>query len=170
LAKSQIPKIFAFINEQIFHSSTSTESQKLRIPKNLRDESSVPTNSRIEPDLGKLLACVAIDTIGSSSILIPFIGDASDVLWAPTAGLLLRYLFYNSNVILLLEFAEEILPLTDILPLATLCWIVDTYFRDSSIAELLQLGDYSPAVTDRDRKDAIDVNSRDYRSKSDREF
>ena len=43
-----------------------------------------------------------------------------------------------------LEFAEEILPLTDILPLATICWVVETYFGDSDIARILQVGVYGP--------------------------
>lgn len=57
--------------------------------------------------------------IGSSSELVPILGEVSDVVWAPIAGLALRTL-YGSNVLFALEFTEEILPFTDILPLATL--------------------------------------------------
>ncbi len=170
-AASQITKLLSYVSEEIFSGTTTTTIPRgnrppLRIPRNLRDDSS--TTAVVAPDFGKLLICIMIDTIGSSSVLIPFIGDASDVLWAPTAGLLLRYLFYNSNVIFIFELTEEILPFTDILPLATLCWIIDTYFRETDIAKLLQLGTYasSPSVTEKDRSDAIDVdnNSRDGRS------
>lgn len=70
-------------------------------------------------DLSKLLLCIAIDVIGSASELVPVLGELTDVVWAPIAGLALRSL-YGSNVLFALEFAEEILPFTDILPLATL--------------------------------------------------
>ena len=171
LAASQITKFLSYVTEQIFPpTTTQRENQSpLRIPRNLRDDSSTSA-AVVQPDIGKLLICILIDTIGSSSMLLPLIGDASDVFWAPTAGLLLRYLFYNSNVILIFEFAEEILPFTDIIPLATLCWVVDTYFRETDIAKLLQLGAYasSSSVTDIDRSDAIDIdvdsNIRDGRS------
>ena len=160
-ATSQITKLLSFVSDQIFTSTTTQRENQppLRIPRNLRDDAS--TISAVQPDFGKLLICLLIDMIGSSSMLLPLIGDASDVLWAPTAGLLLRYLFYNSNVIFVFEFAEEILPFTDIIPLATLCWIIDTYFRETDIAKLLQLGSYSASsnVSDRDRSDAIDVDN-----------
>ena len=175
-ATSQITKLLSYVSEQLFTTSSTTQrdnQSSLRIPRTLRDDTST-SSSTVPPDFGKLLICILIDSIGSSSMLLPLIGDASDVLWAPTAGLLLRYLFYNSNVILVFEFAEEILPFTDILPLATLCWIIDTYFRETDIAKLLQLGVYassSPSSVTKniDRTDAIDVDStgniRDGRSK-----
>ena len=70
-------------------------------------------------DFGKLLLCIVIDVIGSASELVPVLGEVTDVVWAPIAGLALRSLF-GSNILFALEFAEEILPFTDILPLATL--------------------------------------------------
>jgi hypothetical protein len=81
--------------------------------------SGAPAASSVQPDFGKLLLCIAIDVIGSSSELVPVLGEVTDVVWAPIAGLALRSL-YGSNVLFVLEFTEEILPFTDILPLATL--------------------------------------------------
>jgi hypothetical protein len=72
------------------------------------------------PDVGKLLLCLVIDILGTSSELIPFVGELTDVAYAPLAAFALRYLFQGSNVIFALEFVEEILPFTDVLPLATL--------------------------------------------------
>jgi hypothetical protein len=169
LAASQVTKILNYISELVTTTTTTGtstfETPNLRIPRNLRDDNRTDT-TLIRPDFGKLIACLAIDAIGSSSILIPFIGDATDVLWAPTAGLLLRYLFNNSNILFILEFTEEILPLTDILPLATLCWLIDTFFRTSNLAKLLQLGEYA-TLTERDRLDAIDIDVKDFMSKAD---
>ena len=166
LARSQLTKLFNFVSEKFISSSADYSGrQQINVPPNLRD-GYVRT---IQPDFGKLLVCVAIDVIGSSSTLIPILGDASDALWAPAAGLLLRSLFNGSNVVFALEFAEEILPLTDILPLATLCWIIDTFFQDSSLASLLQLGIYSASSGNRlERFDAIDVDPIDFPSKKDK--
>ena len=74
----------------------------------------------MEPDLPKLALCILIDIIGTSSELIPFVGELTDVAWAPIAALLLRNLFYGSNVVFALEFSEEFFPYTDILPLASI--------------------------------------------------
>jgi hypothetical protein len=56
--------------------------------------------------------------------------------------------------------AEEILPFTDVLPLATICWVVDTFLVDSELAKLLQLGIYrSDAKFMTDDEQVIDVAS-----------
>lgn len=121
------------------------------------------------PDFSKLLICVAIDIIGSSNELVPVVGEVVDVIWAPLAATLLRSLFGGSNVILILEFAEEILPFTDVLPLATICWVVDTFLVDSELAKLLQLGIYSSdAKLVVDDEQVIDVSSRTNRYPNER--
>ncbi len=96
----------------------------------------------VAPDFGKLLFCLVIDTLGTSSELIPFFGELTDIAYAPAAALALRSIFQGSNVVFALEFVEEILPFTDILPLATICWIIETYYGDSDIARTLQIGVY----------------------------
>ena len=40
----------------------------------------------IQPDFNKLLICIVIDLIGTSSELIPVVGEISDVAWSPIAG------------------------------------------------------------------------------------
>jgi hypothetical protein len=78
-----------------------------------------PSSTTINPDFGKLLICITIDVIGSSSEIVPILGDATDIIYAPIAGAILRSL-YGSNLLFVLEFTEEILPFTDFLPLATI--------------------------------------------------
>ncbi|GKY97489.1 hypothetical protein MPSEU_000707200 [Mayamaea pseudoterrestris] len=146
LAARQIGNIGSFISDKVF-----------KREKTFRKMPDLVTDRIIQPDFGKLVICIVIDSIGSSSALIPILGEATDVLWAPIAGLLLRSL-YSSNILFGLEFAEEILPFTDILPLATICWVVDTYFAESPLAQLLNIGSYST----KERADyisAIDVFS-----------
>lgn len=72
-----------------------------------------------EVDLSKLALCIAIDIVGSASEVVPIVGEISDVAWAPIAALALRSMF-GSNTVFALEFVEEILPLTDFIPLATI--------------------------------------------------
>ena len=113
-------------------SATSSASKKKRRT----------TNNNVTIDMTKLLICIAIDTLGSANEAIPIVGEVIDVIYAPIAALLLRQLFQGSNVVLLLEFVEEILPFTDILPLATICWVIETFFSGGDIARVLRIGDF----------------------------
>ncbi|KAL7482140.1 hypothetical protein ACHAW6_007824 [Cyclotella cf. meneghiniana] len=97
-------------------------------------------------DFSKLLVCIIVDIIGSANEAIPLVGEIVDVVYAPIAALLLRRLFKGSNIIFLLEFVEEILPFTDVLPLATICWVVETFFSGGTLARALRIGDFSPSL------------------------
>jgi hypothetical protein len=102
---------------------------------------------RPAPDFGKLLICLLIDIIGASSEALPIVGEFTDILTAPVAALILQNLYPGSSkFVFLFEFAEEILPLTDFIPFATICWVVDTYYPESSIADVFQLGNYNDSV------------------------
>jgi hypothetical protein len=130
LAAKQIGTLTDFLSKKLLRDNVP---QKLKMP---------PKTSYIaQPDFLKLALCIAIDVFGSLSEVVPIFGSLTDVVWAPIAGYALRSL-YGSNVLFALEFTEEILPFTDILPLATVCWVVDTFFGDSDLAKLLQLGSY----------------------------
>ncbi len=116
----------------------------------------VTQKASVSPDYGKLLICLAIDLIGSSSELIPILGEFTDILTAPIAATLLQNLFGGSKIIFFFELTEEILPFTDIIPFATLCWVVDTYFPDSDIASVFQLGQFNAK---RAEQNAIDTTA-----------
>jgi hypothetical protein len=47
------------------------------------------------------------------------VGEVEDVIWAPLSSLALVYLFGSTSVAGL-DFLKEILPFTDVLPVATL--------------------------------------------------
>jgi len=53
--------------------------------------------ARPEPDLGKLLICLLIDIVGTSSEALPILGEFTDVLTAPAAALLLQNLYPGSS-------------------------------------------------------------------------
>lgn len=117
--------------------------------------------SRPAPDFGKLLICLFIDVVGVSSEALPIVGEFTDILTAPVAALALQNLFPGSSkFIFLFEFAEEILPLTDFIPFATICWVVDTYFAESSVAGVFQLGSYNGStVTPAEKAESFDIPS-----------
>ncbi len=140
---------------QFLIDKVTSNAQKPKQFKRL-DEMSPP----VQLDLTKLLLCIVIDTLGSANEAVPLVGELVDVVYAPIAALLLRQLFNGSNVVFLLEFAEEILPFTDILPLATICWVVEAFFGNGNLAKALRIGAYAPAVeVESDFDNKIDVKA-----------
>jgi uncharacterized protein involved in cysteine biosynthesis len=122
---NQLPSFLTSLRND---ATTSLDADDSQVRKNIHNAPQESLNYQerraISPDLGKLALSIAIDVIGSSSELVPVFGEVTDVIWAPIAGLALRSLYGGTNNILFaLEFAEEILPLTDILPLATLWYV-----------------------------------------------
>jgi hypothetical protein len=111
---SQLTQVGDFVTKTLFSSSTSSPMENKKTFIKASDIASKPA-----PDFGKLLICLTIDIIGSSSELVPILGEVSDIVYAPIAATILRSL-YGSNIVFALEFTEEILPFTDILPLATI--------------------------------------------------
>jgi len=75
---------------------------------------------------GKLVASLVMDGIGSSSYLLPLVGELSDVAWAPVQTVLIIAMYDSTSPKLkYVSFVEEILPLTDIVPAATLGWLIE---------------------------------------------
>lgn len=116
---SQLSRFGEFIATEVF----KEDALKVKLQKINKSISNERKSSVVQPDFQKLLLCIVIDTLGTASELVPFVGEISDVIYAPIAALALRSLYGNSNVIFAMEFVEEFLPFTDILPLATICWV-----------------------------------------------
>jgi len=76
----------------------------------------------------KLIFSIIIDIIGMGSYLIPIIGEFLDLIWAPISGILIK-IIYGDNFFVIFGTAEELLPFTDIIPTATICWFY-YYFRE----------------------------------------
>ena len=91
------------------HTSSNTEKMK--------------QNNKTLPDL-KL--CILFDIIGCLSFSIPFIGEFSDVIWAPLSGLIYYRMFGGKMGVFggAFSFLEEILPFTDIIPTFTISWFI----------------------------------------------
>lgn len=116
LVTSQISRVGSAFTNSLSNNFSGTTTQQ---PGSFRKATEIPGFNRVPPDFGKLLICLAIDIIGSSSEVVPILGELTDVVYAPIAATVLRNL-YGSNILFGLEFVEEILPFTDILPLATI--------------------------------------------------
>eukprot|EP00548_Thalassiothrix_antarctica_P002910 CAMPEP_0194141256 /NCGR_PEP_ID=MMETSP0152-20130528/10686_1 /TAXON_ID=1049557 /ORGANISM="Thalassiothrix antarctica, Strain L6-D1" /LENGTH=448 /DNA_ID=CAMNT_0038839807 /DNA_START=58 /DNA_END=1404 /DNA_ORIENTATION=- len=72
----------------------------------------------------KLLISLFIDLLGSSSYLLPLVGEFFDIAWAPLQTTLLMAMYDAvSPSLKYISFIEEILPFTDIVPSATMGWI-----------------------------------------------
>lgn len=82
----------------------------------------------------KLFLGLLFDAIGMVSLLIPGIGAAWDLIWAPVAAWLMTRMYAGSagRVAGFIAFVEEVLPGTDIVPSFTLMWIYTYLIRKSS--------------------------------------
>jgi hypothetical protein len=82
-----------------------------------------------------LILGIVFDAIGSGSLLIPFLGDLTDVVWAPVSAGLMIWMYKGKPGKLggVFSFLEEILPLSDIIPSFTLMWLY-TYVLNPSAA------------------------------------
>ncbi|HRB31054.1 MAG TPA: hypothetical protein PK872_06045 [Ferruginibacter sp.] len=84
-----------------------------------------PANTQNKP-LPHLAICILLDAIGMLSFSLPFIGEFSDVIWAPLSGLIYFRMFGGKMGLFggMFSFLEEILPFTDIIPTFTLSWLL----------------------------------------------
>lgn len=75
---------------------------------------------------GKLAVSLFIDLVGSSSYLLPLIGEGLDIAWAPIQTVLIMALYDTVTPNLkYVSFIEEILPFTDIVPTATIGFLCE---------------------------------------------
>ena len=74
----------------------------------------------------KLLLSLWMDFVGSASYLLPLVGELADVVWAPIQTTFIMAMYPNAPPFLkYLSFTEELLPLTDIVPSATIGWLAE---------------------------------------------
>ncbi|KAF2081566.1 hypothetical protein [Flavobacterium sharifuzzamanii] len=81
--------------------------------------------------MSKLLIGLVLDGIGMISFSIPFLGEFSDVIWAPIAAIIMARMYKGrvGKVAGVLTFLEEIIPFTDVIPSFTLTWIYTYFFQ-----------------------------------------
>lgn len=88
-----------------------------------------------EREFTLLFLCLCLDLAGDSSYVV---GEFGDLVWAPVSALALKAIF-GSTPLALLNFIKEALPFSDILPVATLAWLLAIVYPESAAARLLGL-------------------------------
>ena len=107
-----------------------------KVGERVKDELT-PETERIEPSAWATLAfCILVDVAGDASELLPFLGEFTDLGFAPIEAGLIKALF-NSNALAALGFAEEILPFTDVVPTMTISWALKNLWPTTPLAQRL---------------------------------
>ena len=121
----------------VFNKSSSNQSnnavEPTSSPRSRNPDLPIPTNAWLT-----LLFCIIIDFAGDASFALPGIGEVEDSVWAPLSAYLVANTF-GSSAITALDFLKEVLPGTDIIPVATLAWIIKYKFPYSDAAKFLKL-------------------------------
>lgn len=73
-----------------------------------------------------LAFCLVMDLLGYASFALPFFGEIFDLAWAPISALIYMKTFGGFKGFLGggLNFLEELLPGTDIIPMFTITWFL----------------------------------------------
>lgn len=81
----------------------------------------------------QLLLGLLFDALGMLSFTIPFVGEFTDVVWAPLAGFLMTWMYKGKigKIAGIFTFLEEIIPFTDVIPSFTLTWIYTYWIKKS---------------------------------------
>jgi len=72
-----------------------------------------------------------MDLLGSATYLLPGLGEWFDILWAPISALIFFKSFGGKvgRIGSIINFAEEILPFTDIIPTFTIAYFYNRNFK-----------------------------------------
>ncbi len=87
-----------------------------------------------KPFLPGITLCIFLDLLGMATYLLPVLGETVDLVWAPISGYIFFKLFGGRFGIIggVLNFLEEVIPFTDIIPSFTIAWFI----RKSEIEKL----------------------------------
>lgn len=80
--------------------------------------------------LPSLWFCIVMDVVGMASYLFPGIGEWFDVIWAPVSAFILYRTFGGGTIAIvgsIIDFIEEIVPFSDIIPTFTLTYFYAKY-------------------------------------------
>jgi hypothetical protein len=82
-----------------------------------------------------LVLGLLFDAIGMLSFTVPFLGEFSDVVWAPLAGFLMTWMYKGAvgKVGGTIAFLEEIFPFSDFIPTFTLTWIYNYWIKNKNV-------------------------------------
>ncbi len=87
----------------------------------------------------RLFLGLLFDAVGMLSFALPFIGEFSDVVWAPIAGWLISNMYKGKigQAAGIVTFIEEIIPGLDVVPTFTLMWLYTYVFKKAEVSEII---------------------------------
>ena len=106
--------------------------------------------SVVEKPLPSLALCLLLDIIGSVFILVPFLGEVIDMIWAPISAFLFYRMFGGGARGFFggaFSFFEEIVPGLNFIPTFTIAWFMQYAKRKKATPTTLTVrprlfGDY----------------------------
>lgn len=89
----------------------------------------------------QLLMGLLFDGIGMLSFAIPFIGEFSDIVWAPLSGWLMTRMYKGKlgQAAGIFTFIEEIIPGFDLIPSFTLMWFYTYVFKVAKKGQTIEV-------------------------------
>ena len=93
--------------------------------------------NKTKPLVPNVALCIVLDLIGMATYFIPALGEFADIMWAPISGFLFFKLFGGRFGVIggVLNFLEEIVPFTDIIPSFTIAWFIRKQEADKWISD-----------------------------------
>ena len=76
--------------------------------------------------LPHIVICIVMDLLGMASYAFPVAAEYTDIVWAPISAYIFNKLFGGRLGLIggVLNFLEEIIPFTDIIPSFTIAWFI----------------------------------------------
>ncbi len=76
--------------------------------------------------LPNIAICIVMDLIGMATYFFPWLGEFADIVWAPISGYVFFKMFGGRFGMIggVLNFLEEIIPFTDVIPSFTIAWFI----------------------------------------------
>ena len=73
-----------------------------------------------------MAVCLIMDLIGMFTYAIPGLGEFADIVWAPISAIIFYKMFGGRIGMIggVLNFLEEIMPFTDVIPSFTIAWLI----------------------------------------------
>lgn len=86
--------------------------------------------------LPNIAICIFMDLLGMITYFFPGVAEIIDLIWAPISGYLFFKMFGGRVGLIggVLNFIEEVLPFTDVIPSFTIAWFIRKREVDKSVA------------------------------------
>ena len=91
--------------------------------------------------LPNIALCILLDLVGMASYIFPMFAEVSDVVWAPISAIIFNKLFGGrlGAIGSVLNFLEEIVPFTDIIPSFTIAWFIRRNALEKQLSKLTKI-------------------------------